>query len=316
MIGKLLKINIILFFLWLLPTGNALGLDSGSVVVLLSDTMEIYQKPVASFCADVGLPVKRYNLHGDPKQAPALKKKIFREKPALILAVGAKAAYIAKIWTRRQQDIPVIFIMVLDWQRYSLTEGQDNITGISMEISPGTQFANMLLFSPRVKRLGIICSTKFAAGTQLRQIRQTAALLGLELVVNSIGHPREFKRAFKEVSPRVDAFLMLNDPLVLSLDNADWIEQRCVKDRLVCIGQAEELTQFGMLLSTNPDIPYMGSQAASMARNIIIRRQKPKEIGVMAPLGTQISVNLETAAKINLAVENFPLHMATKIFSH
>ncbi|MCK5545413.1 MAG: hypothetical protein KAI35_09350 [Desulfobulbaceae bacterium] len=313
MTGKRLFINIWFYLLLgLLPAGSAAA-GAGSVAVLLSDSLEIYQAPVAIFSAEVGFEVQQYNLRGDLKRAPEIKQKIFADKPSLILAVGAKAAYVTKVWTQKHQEIPVIFTMVLNWQRYKLLEEQENITGISMEIAPGTQFGNMALFTPKARRIGVIYSEQHSSEL-LKQARQAAAILNLELIAEPISHPKDFKRSFKALAPRVDGFWMLNDPLVLSLDNADWLKERCINNQLICAGQSEKMAQYGLLLTINPDIHNIGAQAASMARNILLRRQKPKEIGVMPPLGTQISINLETAGKIGLPQDQIPINLATNIF--
>lgn len=313
MTGKKLPNKIGLFLLlWLLCLpGPATCADN--VALLLSDSLEIYHDPIRTFSKEVGFPVKEYNLYGDISTAPAIRRRLFADRPVLILAAGAKAAYVAKVWTKNK-DIPVIFIMVLNWQHYKLLENQDNMTGVSMEISPGTQLANMAMFTPQARKIGVIYSSIYSA-EMMEKAEKAAAILGLELVTRSINHPKEFKRTFKELYPRVDGFWMLNDPLVFSLDNATWFKERCIQNRLICVGQSETLAQFGLLLTINPDIHHIGSQAASMARNILLHGQNPKDIGVMAPVGTRISINMKTAQKIGLPKEKIPLDLATDVFN-
>jgi ABC-type uncharacterized transport system substrate-binding protein len=74
-------------------------------------------------------PVEIVNLTGDIKRAPALMKQVMGRTPALILALGAKAAYFAKAATAQRVDVAVIFAMVLIWLRYNLLKGQGNIVG-------------------------------------------------------------------------------------------------------------------------------------------------------------------------------------------
>jgi putative ABC transport system substrate-binding protein len=286
----------------------------GGVAVLLSDSLESYQEPVTTFSEEVDLPVRQYDIKGDLNQLGKLQEQVFRNKPALILAVGAKAAYAAKLWTREQPEIPVVFIMVINWQRYKLLDGQTNITGIAMETGPGTQLANMAMFTPKARRIGVIYSPLFRQSFE--QAQQAARLIGLEIVGTQIDNATEFQRAFKGLADKVDGFWMLNDPQVFTLDNVDWFKERCIRDHLVCIGEAEEMARTGLLLSIAPDHQNIGSQAASLVMNILQHHQRPQEIGVMDPISTHISVNVATAAKLGMNVKQLPLEMAFKVYEN
>lgn len=304
------KLHLLLLLAVMLLPGPASG--GGTVAVLLSDSQESYQEPVATFSEEIGLPVRKFDLQADLGRAPLLRQQVFSERPALILAVGAKAAYAAKVWTKEHQDIPVVFIMVINWQRYGLLAGQDNIAGIAVETGPGTQLASMAMFTPKAKRIGVIYSQDFQQSFE--QAQQAGRLIGLEIVGSQIDSPANFQSAFKHLSGNVDGFWMLNDPLVFTLDNVDWFRERCLRDRLICIGEAEEMARFGLLLSIAPDRQNIGSQAASVAKNIILHQQKPKDIGVMDPISTNISVNLATASRIGLDIRRLPLEMAFKVY--
>ena len=131
--------------------------------------------------------------------------------------------------------------------------------------------------------------------------------------VNGYEQPQDFQRAFKKISGQVDAFWVLNDPVVFTLDNLDWLEARCLKEKLLCVGQSKNLAKLGLTLSVNPEISQIGTQAAAMAKNIVLRAQKPSEIGVMEPIGTQLLVNRKTADRIGLTLSPQALQMATSV---
>ena len=113
---------------------------------------------------------------------------------------------------------------------------------------------------------------------------------------------------------QIDSFWALNDPVTYSLENMAWLTEKCIKDRLICLGQSKNITEQGVALSINTDSVDIGSQAASMARNILLGHQRVKEIGVMPPLGTNILVNLKTANRIGLTFNEIALNMATMVF--
>jgi ABC-type uncharacterized transport system substrate-binding protein len=311
--GKFTRIKLILFLLivvnaWPGPVFAAGGQEA-TVAILLSDSEEAYAQPATVFREEIGRPAQVFNLHGDISHDPALKERLLAERPSLIFALGAKAAYVAKLWTEEKRDIPIIFAMVLNWQRYQLLEGRDNIAGIAAEMAPGTQFVNMTMFSPAVRRIGLIYSLQ---SVQIyEQAEQAASLLGLTLVAEPIERSKEFQRAFKKISGDVDAFWVLNDPVVYTLENLDFLGDRCINEKLLCMGQMENIARMGLTLSVNPDARQIGAQAAAMARNILEHGQRPTELGVMDPLGTQISVNLTTAGRIGLEISPHALDMAT-----
>lgn len=309
--GQLL-VNILLLLVAgvMLPCPGWAVEPTGPIAILLSDNEEAYSQPVAAFRQEIDLPTQVFNLEGDIKKDPTLKNRLLTSRPALIFALGAKAAYVAKLWTHDHQDIPVIFTMVLNWQRYDLLD-QRNMVGIATELAPGTQFANMTIFSPKVRRIGVIHSVY--SSQIIEQAREAAALLGLELIDVFVERTSDFRRAFKKLSSQVDAFWVLNDPIIYTLDNMDWLGQRCIQERLLCVGQTTNSAKMGFALAINPDIQHIGNQAAGMANNILFHKQTPNEIGVMPPLATLIFLNLGTAEQIGLHLSPEAMDMATTL---
>ena len=281
------------------------------VALLLSDRESVYNGPMKAFRAEIGHSVHVFNLQGDIKKDPALKDKLFSVHPRLIFALGAKAAFTAKLWTRDHQNIPVIFALVLNWQRYNLMD-QKNMVGIAGETAPGTKFANITIFSPGVKRIGVIYSPY--SREVLQQAKEAARIFNIELYDKKITRSKDFQRSFKEMRQNIDTFLVLNDPVIYTLENMDWLKIRCIKDKLPCIGQSKNIVEHGLVLSINPDMADIGLQAASIAKNIINRHQRPDYIGVMPPLGTQIIINRTTAKRIGLTLHQASLDMATQVF--
>jgi putative tryptophan/tyrosine transport system substrate-binding protein len=306
------KIGHIVLLLSLLLPGPASARAEGWVAVLLSDAEPVYEKPLQTFRAAMTMEVRDFNLQGDIRHDPGLKSRIFKNPPALIFALGAKAAFTAKLWTEEHQDIPVLFAMVLNWQKYRLLDGRNNIAGISYEVNPGNQFLSLSLFAPQIHRIGVIYSGEYSSEL-VADAKKATEMLGLELIERPISSDRYFQRTYKELCQKADGIWVLNDPVTYTLDNMAWLQQRCIQDHLVCIGQSINLTQIGILLSVRADTANIGTQAASMVVNILEKNQPPSAIGVMEPLGTAISLNRRTAKRIGLALNRQALNMATEV---
>jgi putative ABC transport system substrate-binding protein len=303
---------LLLFLLFFLPGTLHGERREPWIAVLLSDSEKAYEEPLRTFTDTVALDVRVFNLQGDIRNDPGLKTKLFADTPSLIFALGAKAAFVAKLWTQDRQDIPVLFAMVINWQKYHLLEGQSNMAGISSEVNPGNQFLNLSILAPQIRRIGVIYSPQHSREI-VEETRKAVAMLGMELVERPITRGQDFRRVYRELSASIDGLWILNDPVIYTLDNMSWLENRCIADRLVCIGQSRSLTEIGLMLSVRPDTSNIGVQAASMAKNILNRGQSPAAIGVMDPLGTSISINLRTAKRVGIELSDQALNLATEV---
>jgi ABC-type uncharacterized transport system substrate-binding protein len=170
----------------------------------------------------------------------------------------------------------------------------------------------MKMFAPKVKTIGVIYSDEHSSAT-IKNARRISEMLGYELIAEPIKRQKEFRRAFEKMADGIQAFWILTDPVVFSARNMNWIERRCVKKRIITIGQSENVVKLGILLGIDTDAGNIGAQAASMARNIILYGQIPKSIGVMPPLGTSLILNAKTADKIGLKIDQLALGMTSKI---
>lgn len=278
--------------------------------VLLSDREDAYLEMLLHFRAGIDVPSDAYNLEGNIENAPKAMEELLARHPSLILALGAKAAYIAKTWTQNTTALPVLFAGVINPEKYGLDHG-DNMSGIATLTSPATQLANLLLFAPGVKRLGLIHGTDFPPAL-LTEMRSAAALLNITLVEDTISDPLDFKRSYKKMRDTIDSFFVPADLSLYSLENITWLQQRCIQDRIVCIGQSRNIVSKGLLLAVDPDRPSIGRQAAAMAQNILRKHGKATS-GIMPPLGTRVIINLDTAQAISLKVSELALDMANEV---
>jgi len=273
----------------------ALAGDEQPVVILLSDQEEAYSSPIEGFSFEIDMPVETFNLQGDIEKAPSVMARILAKKPRLIFALGAKAAMVSKVWTVNRPEIPVIFAMVLNWERYNLIAPHGNVAGIAYTI-------------------GVIYNDE-QSGRIVELARKAAAILNLKLIEKTVDRPEDFQRAFKSMADDIDSYWILTDPVVYTLENISWLEKRCLKNRLICIGPSENVAKLGVVLSVESDVKNIGIQAASMARSILEHKQSPGKIGIMPPIGTRLFINNKTARKIGLQVNQNVLDNAAEVIN-
>lgn len=285
----------------------------GPIAVFLSADEEAYKRPVEVFLSQLERPAETFNLEGDIRKGKKIMSDILSKKPSLIFALGAKASYIAKITTLKQkrQDIPIVFARVINWQRYKLTANSENVAGIAAEVDPGTQIFNMRMFAPNVQKIGVVYSKH---STQIiERAKMVTAMLGIEIVARKIKNPDEFKRAYEAISNDVQAYWILQDPVVFTVENMNWLVEQSIKKKIITLGQSENIAIKGSMLAVTIDEHNIGVQAASIANNVLTGDQKPKDVGVMAPLGTKIFLNMKTANSMGIKISEEAKNTATEI---
>lgn len=302
-----------LLFLLFLFSANIFAEDHHPIVILYSDKSESYHAPAEAFIKKQSHTVLEYYLNDDGfSTGSAIMNNIMMQKPALIFALGARAAWFAKAATVNRLETKVIFAMVLNWQRYNLLDGQKNIVGISNDISPGTQLFNLSLLSPNVKRVGVIYS-KFYSQDMIKQAKDATELLGLELIAEPTSRAEGFKRSWRKISQNIDAYWVLSDPGLYTLDNVHWLNNRCLREKIICIGQSKNITKLGVLLSINPDEVNLGVQAAALSKQIHDDVSGNYLGNIQAPIATTVTLNRRTANMIGIKIDKQVLSLVNHI---
>ncbi len=275
--------------------------SGGTVAVYLTSDEEAYTRAAEVFMKEINMPVEIFNMHGNTKKHKEIMAKIISKKPSLIFALGAKAAVSAKFGTARQLDIPIVFAKVLNWKKYKLL-GQKNIAGVATLVAPGTQFANLTMVAPNVKRIGVIYSKEHSKEI-VADAEKAAMILGLELIAEPIARSKDMRRTYeKKLRGRIDALWILADPVVYTPKNMGWLKRKSLRDKLVTVGQSENIVKLGVLLAVNADDSSIGSRAVSIAKRILVKKKKPKKIKVKSPIGTITILNLDNEKKIGLEI--------------
>ncbi|MEW6218697.1 MAG: ABC transporter substrate binding protein [Thermodesulfobacteriota bacterium] len=284
---------------------------AGGVAVLLSDAEAAYLAPLAAFKSEMPVPVRTFDLGGRLDRAPQVMAELLASEPQLVFALGAKAAAVAKAWTSERPDLPVLFALVLNWQRYSLG-GQANVAGIAQDVSPGVQFASATLVRAGVRRLGVLYNPTFSAET-VAAAQGEAQALGLQLVARPLADPARFRQELRRLAEEVDALWVLPDPMLYSLEHLALMETECVRRRLPCVGPSRQAASAGLLLALDVDETGVGYQAAALARDLLAGRATPAAIGVRPPLATRSVLNLRTAREMGLKLDPAVMGLTSEI---
>lgn len=192
------------------------------------------------------------------------------KRPDLVLAIGPEAAKLARV---RVRNIPVVFLMVLHPEAFA----GPNTTGVSLKVPFRLKLDKIARILPAVRRIGMLYSLRSAA--EYREVAQACRDLGFQLVARQIESGSDFPKAFRDISSRVEAFIMIPDTAIYFPKSIEYLLSESIKSRLPVIGLSSSYTKAGALISFDEDYLDVGRRAGDIAIRII-QGEKPASIAL------------------------------------
>jgi putative ABC transport system substrate-binding protein len=240
---------------------------------------------------------------GQYDRLPAMAVDLVARGVALIASGGGEpAAYAAKAAT---STIPVVMVIgddpVQEGLVASLSRPGANITG-----------ATLFAYEMESKRLGLLHEAVPAAKTiavlfnpanptvasQVRDVRETAQRLGVELIVLNASAESEFEGVFTAMTQQqAGALLVGANPFFFSRRTR--LIALAAQYRLPAIYEWREFALDGGLMSYGTVLTDAYSQAGNYAGRIL-KGEKPGDLPVVQPTKYQFVINLKTAKSLGL----------------
>jgi putative ABC transport system substrate-binding protein len=277
-----------------------------AVVVLKSDDLPEYEAPIASFNQQLGRPIQVFDLHGDRSTAERVVRGLASDPPPLILALGARAAWIAR---QELPGVPLVYALVFDPERYGITGAQ--VTGVQMEVAPDIVLGQFQLFAPRVRRIGLLISTD-NSDEDIKIAIETAKRAGMEVVARRVASEDDVRRAFANVRRSVDAIWLLPDPAVVTPTNFHYIIGETRRSRMPVLVWSRPLVEAGALLCVAPDYAQVGVQAGDLALQIL-NGATPGTLSPPSPEGFRVVLNRDTLEALGLKVDESALDFVDEV---
>jgi len=272
------------------PSAHAL-----EIAIFNSKNLVNYNDAITGFKVHCQAKFSEYNMEENTRRGEQIAEQIQKSKPDLVLAIGIHAALTA---SRLIRDIPVVFSMVLNPQKYDLA--RDNITGVSLEIPVKTQLYTLKSIVPKVSKVGVIYNPK-KSKQLIEEAREVAKELDLNLIMAKVDQPRDTPRAFRAFSAGIDAYWLIPDPTVVTREAFQLILNYTYKNNVPFMAFSKSFVDAGALISLAPNYPNIGKQACEIAQTII-QGKKPSDIPVQSPKGLELTFNLNTSKKLGLDI--------------
>ena len=279
----------------LLATSRAAATE---VVILKSSDIAAYNQAVAGFKAALpgNLTLTEYDLQGDLEKGRNLARKIRASDPALVLAVGLKAAKAAQL---EILDIPIVYSMVLDPAKYGLST--PNMTGVLLEVPLERQLAAIKTLLPHVKHIGSLYDpAKTAAAIEEAQ-RLMRHSNNADLHATPVSSEKEVPAALSKLLGSIGALWLIPDSTVLTDESLRFILNSALEAHVPVIGFSREFAKTGALLCLSVNYQDIGRQAGQLTRRIL-DGHVTLPLKPIHPDRIEMTLNLKTAKFLGIEI--------------
>ena len=282
---------------------------AAEIAILKSADLAAYNQAVAGFKAAMPSSTTfiEYDMQGDVARGQKLARKIRASDATLLLAVGVKAALVAKL---EIVDIPVIFCMVLDPAKHDLKA--PNMTGIRLEIPLNRQFSAMRSVLPSLKRIGVLYDPE-KTGHLVEEARLLAKSMGIELVAKQVNTEKEVPPALRALLSQVEALWLVPDSTVLTEDSLKFVLGTALDLNVPVVGFSSELVRSGALVGLSVSYEDVGRQAGVLAKKMLTDEYKPSS-ATLPPDRLRLALNLKTAKFLGITISPEVVNNADELY--
>jgi len=248
----------------------------------------------------------------------ALAKDLIGRQVAVIVFAGARGTIVDAAWRQlRTSNIPIVFNTgidpVLSGFVSSLNRPGGNVTGIYSLVGALTAKNLGLLRDvlPNAKTIAVLADVAGLDATAVKDIREAAAPLGLQLIILSANTEGEIEAAFASLNQqRPDAMVVPTNPFFVT--RAKLIAAFAARHGLPAIYARREFAEAGGLMSYGYDVADGYRQMGNYAGRIL-KGDKPADLPVVQPTRFQLVINLKTAKALGLTIPETLLATADEV---
>ena len=267
------------------------------IAIVRSDNNQIFDNPIATFTDYAEATSYLFTLSDYPETTP-LANELAALEPSLIFTLGTRATLFVR---QALPDTPTLFAMVYNHRRHAL-DGDPNVAGISVEGSPAGDFLKFKMVAPHLKQV-LVFYNPAESGALINSAQKDLSAIDLRLIAVPTPSPQDVERLYQEHSATADAVWILSDPVVMNRTTFGFLKERAFASRIPLLSSlSERFAHAGVLMDISADHATLGTQAASLARMILDDGVTPGSLGIQAPIGSTLTVNLTTARQIGLEI--------------
>lgn len=218
------------------------------------------------------------------------------ERPDVILAIGTEAL----VKVKKIKDTPIVYLMAPDPP--DAISSAENITGVTMNISPEKQLSSFLNALPAIKRVGLLYNPA-KTGSLAKKAQTAARAMGIELIAREVRNPKDVFTLTESMKGSIDAFWMLPDTTVVTPETVEFILLFSLKNKIPVLTFSEKYVEMGAFMALEIDPYELGKQGGETVRKILAG-YPAQNIPRSEPRGTVLTINNKVAKKLGISLSN------------
>ena len=289
------------------PKPPVVGFVSGASREMAAERPVMFRKGLGTsgFVDGENVTVEYHWLDGRYDQLPSLMADLVRRRVAVIATAGtAEIALAAKAATA---TIPIVFSVGADPVKLglvaSLARPGGNATGINglLQEVNGKRLALLHELAPKAVRIAVLVNPGNATSAEatLREVREAAPALGLQIEVFNASTGREIEAAFPQIRAQADALFVGADAFfdTRRVQFATLIARHAIPT----VQSGHEEVEAGGLMSYGADIVDTYRQVGDYAGRIL-KGARPADLPVEQSTKFELAINLQTARALGITV--------------
>lgn len=282
---------------------TALAQDHGPLIAILKTADNpIYDRALARFSESCPAKLVMFKMDGSLQAGREQMEIINSGKYRLVLAIGARAALVA----RERSKHPVVFCGVFSPDKWKLSG--KNITGVTLDASVKEQFAVLQKMMTGLRSIGVIYDPRVSSDL-IREAKSASQGLGLRLETREVSSHKEVTWAMRDLVSQVDAQWVIADSTVVNVENLRHMLLTSVENKVPILAFSDAVVREGALASVSTPAEEIGEEAAGLA-NRILNGQLISSLPIRCSRRAVVFINLKTARSIKLSIPSQVLSTA------
>lgn len=275
----------------------ALPASAQGVFIIKDSDIQPYRDAVSGFKSACGCAARELEAKG------GLAEELAAAHPDAVVAIGTRAFRSIRGATGAA---PVISLMVMPSELSAAAS--DNVSAVSMNVSPEAYLAAISGLLPGVKRIGVLSDPAYT-GAYVKEASAAAQKTGLTLIVKTVRDPRQAPALLNELRGAIDVLWMLPDPSVVNPETLDYLMLFSFQNDIPVFSFAKKHVERGAVAALAIDPFDMGVQAGELAGSLL-RGGSPARAYARSH---RLIVNANVAAKIHARVNREMMEYAEKV---
>ncbi len=260
--------------------------------------------------------IESRNAGGKIEQIDRAAADLVAKNPDLIVADSVSAAQAARRQVARSETKTTPIVVA---SRIETVKAGGNMTGATnISADLGVQRLKLLKeIAPRISRVAVMWHEVNAIpASYLRQVRQAAQSLGIDIDARKVKNSGEFPTAFEAMATNKDGGLIVESQLLFIGRFAE-IAALAAKARLAAISGLDEFVVAGGLASYGLSADQLWRHTAFLIDRIFKMRKpksgQPAELPASQPEKFELAINLKAAGNLGFSVPRDLLKRADRV---